>query len=262
MLRTTLSALALLGLLAATNGWAADVGRATPAPSVAPGAAPFLIHSPTVHGLERAQRRGDGTVVVTGPLTGTGTIRAKHVLIRGLLSPGDSPGCLSFGGNVTFSPTANLLIEIGGTVPCTEYDQVHVTGTLTIDGATLEVTLIDGFVPAWGDRFDGLDWGTLVGSFATVDTSAATLPVHLVWDLSQLEVTGELVVELQHFADGDLAPWDAPDGEINAADVMIAVQLAAGIRVPGDLQYAHGDMNLDETIDLADVLLIQQAVAP
>jgi hypothetical protein len=43
---------------------------------------------------------------------------------------------------------------------------------------------------------------------------------------------------------------------------MIAMQLVAGIRVPGDLQYAHGDMNLDDTIDLADVLLIQQAVAP
>jgi len=62
--------------------------------------------------------------------------------------------------------------------------------------------------------------------------------------------------------DGDLAPWNAPDGQINTADVMIAMQLAAGLRTPGDLQYAHGDMNLDDTIDLADVLLIQQTVAP
>jgi len=43
---------------------------------------------------------------------------------------------------------------------------------------------------------------------------------------------------------------------------MIAMQLATGLRVPGDLQYAHGDMNLDGMIDLADVLLIQQVVAP
>ncbi|MGD2063455.1 MAG: dockerin type I repeat-containing protein [Nitrospirota bacterium] len=235
---------------------------AGPPPSTPPHAVPPVSHSPTVHGLERAHRRADGTVVVAGPLTGTGTVHAQHVLIRGLLSPGDSPGCLTFGGNVTFSPTATLLIEIGGTVPCTDYDQVHVAGTLTLDGAALAVALIDGFVPAWGDRFDVLDWGSLVGSFGTIDTSAATLPVHLVWNTSQLYFTGELVVELQHFADGDLAPWNAPDGQINAADVMIAMQLVAGIRVPGDLQYAHGDMNLDDTIDLADVLLIQQAVAP
>lgn len=58
----------------------------------------------------------------------------------------------------------------------------------------------------------------------------------------------------------DLAPWDAPDGQINAAEVLIATQLTMGIRTPGALQYAHGDMNLDDVIDLADLLLIQQAV--
>ena len=60
-------------------------------------------------------------------------------------------------------------------------------------------------------------------------------------------------------ADGDLAPWDNPEGVINAADVLIATQLVLGQRTPGDLQYAHGDMNADSVIDAADLILIIQA---
>jgi len=60
---------------------------------------------------------------------------------------------------------------------------------------------------------------------------------------------------VQQFADGDLAPWDNPDGQVNAADVLIAVQLALGRRTPGPLQFAHGDMNVDGVIDLADLLV-------
>ena len=60
--------------------------------------------------------------------------------------------------------------------------------------------------------------------------------------------------------DGDLAPWDNPDGQLNAADVLIASQLVLGQRTAGELQYAHGDMNADGVIDLADLLLVQQSV--
>ena len=63
-------------------------------------------------------------------------------------------------------------------------------------------------------------------------------------------------------ADGDLAPWGAPDGVINTADVLIAIQLAITNRAPGGLQYAHGDMNLDGVINIVDVLLIQKIVLP
>jgi len=61
-------------------------------------------------------------------------------------------------------------------------------------------------------------------------------------------------------ADGDLAPWNNSDGQINAADVLIATQLVLRQRTAGALQYAHGDMNADGIIDLADLLLIQQSV--
>ena len=60
--------------------------------------------------------------------------------------------------------------------------------------------------------------------------------------------------------DGDLAPFDNPDGFINAADLVIATQLTLGQREAGALQYAHGDMNGDDVIDVVDLILIQQLV--
>ncbi|RLA18671.1 MAG: hypothetical protein DRQ56_07025 [Gammaproteobacteria bacterium] len=60
--------------------------------------------------------------------------------------------------------------------------------------------------------------------------------------------------------DGDLAPWDNPDGLINAADVSIAEQLVLGLRTPGALQFEHGDMNVDDVFNVADLLLITKAV--
>lgn len=250
--------LAALCLWAIAPGVAADSGRDVQAPApVKPVSG--IGASPTVHGLERAHLQPDGTLVVTDRLSGAGTVHAGHVLIEGTLAPGNSPGCISFGGNVTFSASATLLSEIGGPTPCAEHDRISVAGQLTINGAKLEIVLL-GYVPALGARFDIMDWGSLVGSFGTVDTSAALLPAPLIWDISHLYLSGELVVDVQHYADGDLAPWNAPDGSINAADVLIATQLALGLRVPGALQFAHGDMNTDDAIDLADLLAIQQAV--
>jgi len=60
--------------------------------------------------------------------------------------------------------------------------------------------------------------------------------------------------------DGDLAPWDNPDGELNAADLLIATQLVLEMRTAGTLQYVHGDVNFDGVIELDDLLLIQQSI--
>lgn len=204
--------------------------------------------------------RGDGALVVADRISGTGNINADHVVIEGELSPGNSPGCISYGCDVTFCASATLIIEIGGGIPCTEHDQISVANTLTINGATLEVILIDGFDPQFGNVFDIMSWGSIAGTFGMLDIVAAPLAYPLARDTSQLYLTGELVVGVQHFADGDLAPWNDPDGQINVADVLIATQLVLNKRTAGALQYAHGDLKLDDVIDVADLLLIQKAV--
>lgn len=211
-----------------------------------------------VRGLETARQRSDGAHVVSGHVSGKGKINADHMVFEGRVSPGNSPGCIDFSGDVTFNSTATLVIELGGAVPCSEYDQLNISNTLTINNAAFELLLINGFIPQFGDSFDVLNWGVLSGSgFSSIDTNAATLPHPLEWDFSLLLLTGEVVVGVLTIADGDLAPFDNPDGIINAADVLIATQLVLEQRVAGPLQYAHGDMNDDDIINIADLLLIQ-----
>ena len=66
-----------------------------------------------------------GNVSGSGSYTGTGT-----ATFLAALSPGNSPATVSFGGNVDLTSSATLNIELGGTTPGTQYDQLHVAGSL------------------------------------------------------------------------------------------------------------------------------------
>ena len=148
-----------------------------------------------VRGLESARTLADGVQVIRGRISGHGTIKGKGKRVyQSEISPGDSPGCLTDEGNVTLAPTATLIMEIGGQLPCSEHDQVTVEQQLTINDATLRVILIDGYTPAAGQRFDILEWGSQSGAFATIDTSQAVLDPGLEWIFDDLYTTGELVV--------------------------------------------------------------------
>ena len=156
-----------------------------------------------ITGFLTAVQDPEGTVTTFDPITGSGRIEARSIVIEGILSPGNTPGCIDFSGDVTFNTSSTFLAEIGGTNVCTEYDHVNVANTLTINGATLQVVLVNSYVPVAGQRFDILDWGTIVGSFGVIDTSAAPLTGGLFWDTTLLHTTGELVIGSSADTDGD-----------------------------------------------------------
>jgi hypothetical protein len=60
--------------------------------------------------------------------------------------------------------------------------------------------------------------------------------------------------------DGDLAPLGAPDGVVNAGDVLIAQRIALGLITPTPLDLIHGDVYPpgapDGVINVQDLLLI------
>jgi subtilisin family serine protease len=64
--------------------------------------------------------------------------------------------------------------------------------------------------------------------------------------------------------DGDLAPLGAPDGELNAGDLLICLRILSAAVETGTLQLAHGDLYPagapDGVIGLSDCLLLQQQV--
>ena len=127
-----------------------------------------------------------GAVSGAGPFTGIGTVE-----FDGNLSPGNSTARATFAGNVDLGYSTNLQIELGGTSPGTEFDQLQIAGKLSLDGM-LTVSLINGFSPVVGNTFDIFDWASLAGEFSNV--ILAPLPIGLGWDKSQLYTSGTLSV--------------------------------------------------------------------
>ena len=93
---------------------------------------------------------GDTYVDSGGILKGTGTVGKLRISTGGIVAPGHSPGCLA-SGNLTLAGTYQ--VDIGGTDPCTGYDQLVVTGTVNLTGSTLDATLYGGFVPKVGQSY-------------------------------------------------------------------------------------------------------------
>src|SRR5262249_32262959 len=94
-----------------------------------------------------------GTTVNAGTLGGTGTIRAVTVNSGGTLAPGASAGIFHT-GNASFGAGAHFAVELGGTsAGVNGYDQLAVTGTVALGGATLDLSLVNGFTPAIGNHF-------------------------------------------------------------------------------------------------------------
>jgi len=69
---------------------------------------------------------------------------------------------------------------------------------------------------------------------------------------------------IPEFGTGDIAPHGTPDGQVNIADVLVALRIEAGLITPSPLDMARGDVspvgNPDGVIDMADVLLILRKV--
>jgi autotransporter family porin len=125
-----------------------------------------------------------GDVTGAGPFTGTGAVR-----FEGSFAPGNSPAAVEIEGDVQLGADARLQLELGGTKPAVQYDQLHIGGVLSLDGS-LDVSLLDGFVPSYGATFDLLDSASLVGQFETVHLPA--LDGGLGWDTTSLYTTGAI----------------------------------------------------------------------
>jgi hypothetical protein len=109
-----------------------------------------------------------------GTLAGTGTIEAA-VVNGGITSPGGSPGTLSLGPGENYQQNASgmLRIELGGHNPGTQYDQLVVGGNASLAG-TMELVLINGFVPQPGDQFRILTCGSQTGQFSQINAPAGS----------------------------------------------------------------------------------------
>jgi hypothetical protein len=124
----------------------------------------------------------DGTITVAGGTTfstngqaltnngtigGNGAIDLAGALLTngGTVAPGASPGRLMILGDFTQSPAGVLAMELAGVSPGVTHDLLQIAGTANL-GGTLDVVTSGGFVPAAGDRFGVMTYGSRVGDFA------------------------------------------------------------------------------------------------
>lgn len=166
----------------------------------APGSAPFHIAS-------------------SGKLGGNGRI-AGDVRNAGTLSPGHSPGYLEVAGDFFQDPEGVLEIELSGTA-AEDFDRILVEGIVHLTG-TVSVSLLDGFEPALGDRFD-----VLVADEIQADEVAFDLP----WlgpDLALVPV--QLSLGSQEVLRLDTASTvSATSGAVLAPEPSTAALLALGL---------------------------------
>jgi hypothetical protein len=133
-----------------------------------------------------------GSATFNGHFKGAANFSGTQNLVtfNGGYDPGDSPAAVSFGGGVAFGSGGTLTMELGGTSAGTQYDLLNVTATATL-GGTLNVVLIDSFVPAAGQVFQLINAASRVGAFTTVNLPV--LNAGLAWD-NQLAANGSLAV--------------------------------------------------------------------
>ncbi|MCW3834700.1 autotransporter domain-containing protein [Sphingomonas canadensis] len=107
----------------------------------------------------------DGTGRIVGTLTNNGTV-----------APGNSIGTLTVQGNYVHNGNSVLEIEFDG---AGNIDLLDVTGNATINGGTLRFVSI-GAAEGQGGTFLRTG-GTLTGTFATVETVGAQLPLAVIY---------------------------------------------------------------------------------
>ena len=127
----------------------------------------------------------------SGVIRGNGTITGG-VNNMGVIAPGESPGLLTI-GDLTQTPIGTLYFEIAGLTRGTDYDALVADDILQLDGS-IDVDLLDGFMPTVGSTFDLLDWNSAVFGDYQFDFSDAVLDPGLAWDTSSFESTGQLLI--------------------------------------------------------------------
>ncbi|MEI7725303.1 MAG: NosD domain-containing protein, partial [Bacteroidota bacterium] len=132
-----------------------------------------------------------GTVNIESGITYTGGADAATGGKNVTLSPGASPGCVTFAGDMTLNSGDVLAFDINGTTACTDYDKFTVsTGTVNLGGATLSVTL--GYTPVSGDAITIIDGSSaIIGKFSqgsTIDVAGNIFSINYAGGLDGFDV--------------------------------------------------------------------------
>ncbi len=180
-----------------SNGFVLDLSSAQVTLVSATGGSPVLMFSASQGGVSGPHVSG-GTVVINNDaltvgsgstLAGVGTVTANQVTIGGNLTPGNSPGTLTFPEPLTLTSAATYTVNIDGTGTGTgagNYSRVLVTGagnTFTAAGVLAPIlrgitgSATNTYTPPLATSFDVVNaTGGVLGSFASLTQPSSGLP--------------------------------------------------------------------------------------
>lgn len=105
------------------------------------------------------------------------------------LSWGNSPGVIEIDGTMRVRSTSSLTVEIGGLSNAlapfggpVDYDTILCTGLVRIEGA-IDIQLVNGFAPVFGNTFEIIASGTDVQLFSTATINGPALGGGLSWQM-------------------------------------------------------------------------------
>jgi len=133
----TVSSGAALTVSAAFSGDSVGIQKAGPGPLTLSGDNTYSGPTSVAMGslFVNGSQPLSNAVVNGGVLGGTGTVRNITANSGGTVSPGNSPGVLKAGPAFTLNSGSTLAIELNGTMPGSGYDQLNVTGTVSLAGS-------------------------------------------------------------------------------------------------------------------------------
>ena len=178
----------------------------------------------------------------TGSIAGAVTIQSGGVLAPGVAGTNNGAGTLTLANGLTIASGGTLSVDIAGSAAGTGYDQVSVTGTVTVTGATVTVT--HSYVPGTGDTYrlisnDGTD--AITGTFASLAEGGT------------LTAGGNGTVLTAYYAASDAGATTGGNefmlqAPVNQAPVATANGISSTTTVVGDTltgSYSYNDTNGD-----------------
>jgi hypothetical protein len=196
-----------------------------------------------------------GDIFNSGTTAGFGVLGITLFTNRGLVAPGNwevipgsETGILTFEGSYDQASSGLLEIGIAGLVAGDNHDQLNIRNNAGLAG-TLDVALLNGYVPQCGDSFTIMTYGSFTGDFDTYNGLVINNDLQFVPDLTPTALI--LTVGLI----GDLNG----DGEIGIADLA---QLLSNYGMTSGATYEMGDIEPlggDSDVDLADLAALLAA---
>ncbi len=107
----------------------------------------------------------NGVSLNGGKLNGSGNIQGDVVNDGGIVSPGHSPGAITISGNYTQTANGTLNLQIAGTARRNAIRPTRHHGHRLLAG-TLNLEMLNGFLPKDGDNFQLLTYYNAVGTWA------------------------------------------------------------------------------------------------